>query len=197
MITSEPTPVGGRTPGTAEPEPAVGVGPPPDAPLTVLRGARVEIDPRRARRLVIGASLVVLTAVAVVLLVAGLNKNSQATSLQQHGVPVAVTVSGCVGLLGGSGSNAAGYACHGTYTFNGRRFHEDIPGTTLLPPGTVVRGVIVPTNPALLSTPRAVAEQRASWRVFIAPAILFAIVLIVLAVVVVTSRRARAAPVGQ
>jgi heme/copper-type cytochrome/quinol oxidase subunit 2 len=149
--------------------------------------------------MVIGAALVVLLAVAVVLLVAGLNKNSQADSLHEHGIRVAVTVTGCQGLLGGSGSNPAGYACRGTYTFDARHFEEDIPGTALLHTGSVIRGVIVPNDPGLLSTPGEVADERASWNVFIAPVVLLAIVLGVVAVIVWTSRRTRArhSPVGQ
>ncbi len=142
----------------------------PDRPVTTLRGASVDVDPRRALRVVIAVCLVALTLVAVVLLVAGANKNAQSISLHDHGVPVSVTVTGCLGLLGGSGSNGAGYACKGSYTFDGHRYLQAIPGTTLLHPGDVVQGVIVPTDPGLLSTPAAVAGQQASWRVFIAPA---------------------------
>ena len=134
----------------------------------------MEVDPRRALRLVVGVCLLALTVVAVVLLVAGAKKNSQAVSLHDHGVPVSVTVSGCIGLLGGSGSNAAGYACKGSYTFDGHRYEQAIPGTALRHPGQVIDGVIVPGDPALLSTPAAVAVQQASWRVFIAPVILLA-----------------------
>ncbi len=152
----------------------------------------MEIDPRRARGLVVGAAGVVLLAVAVVLVVAGLNKNAQASNLHEHGVPVAVTVSGCEGLLGGSGSNAAGYSCQGRYTFDGREYERDIPGSALLRPGSVVRGVIVPGDPGLLSTPRQVTDEHASWRVFIAPATLLVIVLLGAAIFVRTSRRNRA-----
>ena len=91
-------------------------------------GAGVDVDPRRARQLVVAVCLVALAVVAVILLVAGLQKNAQADSLQQHGVPVTVTVTGCLGLLGGSGSNGAGYACKGTYTFDGRHYVRVHPG---------------------------------------------------------------------
>jgi hypothetical protein len=62
----------------------------------------------------------------------------------------------------------------------------------------VVRGVIVPSDPGLLSTPGEVADERASWNVFIAPVVLFVMALGVLAVLVRTSRRtqARRSPVG-
>jgi hypothetical protein len=173
----------------AGPEPG-GASESPDGPVTTLRGASVDVDARRALRLVIVVGLVALTLVAIVLLVAGANKNSQSVSLHDHGVPVSVTVSGCLGLLGGSGSNGAGYACKGSYTFNGHRYVQAIPGTMLLHPGDVIQGVIVPTDPGLLSTPAAVAGQQASWRVFIAPAILLAIVAFTLGVLLVRRRKA-------
>ena len=104
-------------------------------------------------------------------------------------MPVSVTVSGCQGLLGGSGSNPAGYACKGSYTFNGHQYVRAIPGVTLLHSGSVIQGVIVPTDPGLLSTPSAVAGQQASWRVFIAPAILLAVVAVALGVLLARRRR--------
>jgi hypothetical protein len=57
VITSEPTPAGhpaASAPGSG------GRATSPDAPVTTLRGAGVDVDPRRARLLVIGASVVVL-----------------------------------------------------------------------------------------------------------------------------------------
>ncbi len=168
----------------------------PDAPVTNLRGARVEVDPRRALRLVVGGCLVALAVVAVVLLVAGVKKNDQASSLRAHGIPVSVTVTGCTGLLGGSGSNAAGYACKGTYTFAGRHYQRSIPGTALLHPGAVVDGVVSSGDPGLLSTPSAVAGQGSSDSVFIAPAIVFFVFLVVLVVAVLSYRRSRTGAAG-
>jgi hypothetical protein len=132
-----------------------------------------------------------LVATAVVLLVAGVDKNSQATSLQHQGVPVEVTVTGCQGLLGGSGSNAAGYACTGTYSYSDRHFAKTIPGTAFFRVGTVVRGVVVPSDPGLLSTPQAVASQRASWRVFLAPVVLLLVALVAIVMMIRIARRGR------
>ncbi len=138
-----------------------------------------------------GVCLVALALTALLLLIAGANKNAQVTSLREHGVPVEVKVTGCLGLLGGSGSNAAGYACTGTYVYSGHHFEQSIPGNALLRPGQIVRGVVVPSDPTLLSTPQAVASQKASWRVFIAPVILLLIVLVLIGVAVVIGRRGR------
>jgi hypothetical protein len=191
MIASKPTSPDGR--------PAVGSGPEPevrespvassDRPVTTLRGAGVDVDPRRARQLVLAACLVALAVTAVILLVAGIQKNAQANRLQHHGVAVAVTVTGCSGLLGGSGSNGAGYACKGTYSFDGRRYEQSIPGNGLHQAGSVVRGVIVADDPGLLSTPGMIARQPASWSVFIVPAVLFGVLAVALVAVAVVRRR--------
>ena len=120
--------------------------------VATLRGAGVDVDVRRAGRVLVGAVLGALAVLAVVLFVAGAQKNAQITSLRSHGVPVTVTVTGCTGLLGGSGSNAAGYACRGTFSVAGHRYDEAIPGDTLYPPGTPLAAVTVPGDPG--SSPR-------------------------------------------
>ena len=188
MIASEPTSREGRSGAPVDTRPEAQES---DPPVTTLRGAGVDVDPRRAGQLVLGVALVALAVVAVVLLVAGIQKNAQADALEHHGVAVEVRVSGCSGLLGGSGSNAAGYRCQGSYTFAGRHYERDIPGNVLLAPGTVIRGVVAPGDPGLLSTPAMVAAQRSSWRVYLAPAILFAALAIALVTVVLLRRRAR------
>ena len=140
---------------------------------------------------VVSVCLIALAVVAVILLVAGVQKNNQADNLHQHGVRVDVTVTGCLGLLGGSGSNGAGYACKGTYTFDGRHYSQSIPGNADHAPGSVITGVIVPNSPDLLSTPELVARQQASWNVFILPAVLFLVLAVSLATVAVVRRRDR------
>jgi len=186
MIASEPTSREGPSGAPVDPRSGAQES---DRPVTTLRGAGVDVDPRRAGQLVLGVALVALAVVAVVLLVAGIQKNAQADALAHHGVAVDVTVSGCSGLLGGSGSNAAGYRCTGSYTFDGRHYERDIPGDSLLGAGTVIRGVTTPGDPGLLSTPAMVDAQQASWRVYLAPAIIFAVLAVTLATVVLLRRR--------
>src|SRR5580704_12583142 len=150
----------------------------PNAALTTLRGAGVQVDVRRAGRVIGALCLVGLAVLAVVLLVAGIHKNAQIDQLRNHGVAVNVTVSGCLGLLGGSGSNAAGYACTGTFTLHGHHYREDIPGNAPRSPGTTVRAVAVPADPPLLDTRHAVATEHASAGVFIVPAVLLALLVV-------------------
>jgi hypothetical protein len=149
----------------------------------------VNADARRVGIVVVALCLVALAAVTVGLFVAGASKNSQITSLRSHGVPVEVTVTKCLGLLGGSGSNGAGYACRGTFTVDGHRYNEAIPGDTFLPPGAAVHGVIVPGNPPLFSTAGAVATERASWKVFILPTVLLIVLLLLVGIILAVGRR--------
>lgn len=146
-----------------------------DGPVSTLRGAGVSVDGRRVARVAFGICIATLAVLVVVLSVAGAQKNSHITRLKDHGVPVTLTVSHCQGLLGGSGSNDAGYACSGTLSMGGRRYSESIPGDVLRAPGAAVRAVAVPGDPPLVSTVSTLAGERASWRVFIVPAILLVI----------------------
>lgn len=149
----------------------------PSEPVSTLRGARLEVDARRAGRVVAVLCLVALVVTAAVLFVAGARKNAQASELHTHGVAVTVTVTRCRGLLGGSGSNAAGYACTGTYRLDGERHSEAIPGDILRAPGSTVRGVTTPGDPGLLSTPALVADEQPNGRVFIIPGVLLGVAI--------------------
>jgi hypothetical protein len=166
----------------------------PDEPVATLRGAGVRADPRCVGRVLGGLCAVAIVVTAGILLVAGAHQNAQIAQLRTHGVPVTVSVTGCVGLMGGSGSNAAGYACRGTFFFDGRRYNEPLPGNTLYPPGATFRAVTVPGDPALVSTPGAVARERASNRVFIVPVLLLVAPAVLVAAVTAARRRARIAP---
>ncbi len=167
----------------------------PMPPVSTLRGASVDIDVRRAGRAVAGLCLAALAATAVLLFVAGLQKNAQITRLHQQGVAMDVKVSVCMGLLGGSGTNSAGYRCKATFMLDGRRYEDALPGYGLYAPGATLRAIVVPGDPSLLSTPRALAGEHSSLRVFLVPAALLVIVALLVAAMAVkrgTRRRASA-----
>ena len=167
-------------------------------PLTPLRAGSVDIDARPIGRAIAVLLLAALVVVAVVLAVAGTQKNNQIDRLRQDGVPVTITVSSCLGLLlGGSGSNAAGYTCRGTFTAAGHRYTEGIPGDTLYPPGTTIRAVRVPGDPALISPLTVLATEQPSWRVYLLPAVLLAGAALLLVLLVYSRRRARGATATQ
>ncbi len=160
------------------------------APVAALRGAEVGADPGRVVRVLVAVTLTTLGVVSAILFVAGAHKNAQIDELRSHGIKVEVTVSSCLGLLGGSGSNAAGYACRGSYEVSGRQFVEAIPGRGQRTPGATVVGVVSPRDPRLLSTPAQIRADRSSWRVFITPAVL-ALALLGALAAVLTGWRAR------
>lgn len=160
-----------------------------------LRGAGVgEVDVRRLGRVALAVGMVGLAVLAGVLFAAGARKNSQITSLRQQGVPVTVTITGCVGQLGGSGSNAAGYSCRGSYTLDGRRHDEPVPGTTDYRPGAHLAAVAVPGDPSLVAPAAAVAAERASARVYLLPALLSAALVALAVTLLVRTRRTRRRP---
>jgi hypothetical protein len=155
------------------------------------------VDLRRTARVVVGICLTALVVLAVVLLAAGLHTNSQINRLHHQGVPVSVTVTGCSGLIGGSGSQNAGYVCTGTYVVDGTRYVQTIPGTAVFyRDGTTFQGVVVPSDPKLLSTPAQVAAQHASARVFLLPAVLVLIAVAWGAALVIRRRRHPAGDAG-
>jgi hypothetical protein len=160
-----------------------------DRPLTTLRGASVDVDPRLAARVAVAVLVTALAAVAISLSVAGLDKNAEITGLRQQGTPVEVTVTHCVALLGGSGSNGVGDSCLGTFVLDGKRYRSTIPGNGLWAPGSTLRLITVRTNPGLLATSHQVASEHVSWRVFILPAVL--VVALIALVVAITARHVR------
>ncbi len=127
-------------------------------------------------------------AAAMSLIRGRIHKNDQITSLRQHGFPIEVTVSSCLGVLSGSGSNAAGYSCRGTFVLDGRRYSETIPGSTL-GPGTTLRLVTVKSDPGLIATVHQAESEHTSWGGFILPSVLLVILAALLGRIAVRSRR--------
>lgn len=167
----------------------------PDQPVTTLRGATVDVDLRWIARVVVAILLVTLVVLAIVLLVVGLHTNSQIDRLRHDGVPVSVTVTHCTGLIGGTGSQTAGYSCTGTYTVDGTRYLQAIPGTTVFHAlGSTFEGVVVPGDPRLLSTPAQVEAQHASARVFTLPGVLVLVAVVWGSALLVRRRRRRRPP---
>jgi hypothetical protein len=159
-------------------------------PLTTLRGARVDVDVRRAARVIVVILLVALAGIVASLFVADANTNSEITSLQRHGVPVVLTVTGCKALLGGSGSNAAGYRCRGIFELKGHQYQETVPDDSLYALGSKVNVIAAGNDPGLIATPHQVRTERASWNLFIVPVVLL-VVLIASLTAIVLRRKSR------
>ena len=150
----------------------------------------MSVNTRLAARVVAALVLVGLAATAVALFVVGAHKNGQIASLRDNGAAVSVRVTTCLGQLGGSGSNLAGYTCNGTFTFDGRRYNVVIPGNVERAPGDHVACVVNRADPTLIDTASDVASERVSWRVYIAPTAMAGALLVLSAgLVILRSRR--------
>ncbi|MHB1444082.1 MAG: hypothetical protein ACYCTI_10490 [Acidimicrobiales bacterium] len=136
-------------------------------PASTLRGAGVAVDARALRRALFWLVLVGLFGGGVGLVVSAALANAGIDQLRHHGRAVVATVSGCEGLLGGSGSNGVGYTCRAEFSLNGRTWSEVLPGTALRPPGSKLALVVVPTDPKDLATPGGLARERPSYLGFL------------------------------
>jgi hypothetical protein len=160
-----------------------------------LRGAGVNYDARKVGQVVVGLCLVTLAVLVVIFTVAGFHKNSQIDRLHDDGVPVTLTITHCFALMGGSGSNAVGDSCTGSFTVHGRRYTESLPGTGFHHIGSTVSATVVPNDPALVSPNDILKNEHSSLRVFVLPLILFVVLVLLVALIVVLRRRtARMAP---
>jgi hypothetical protein len=166
----------------------------PEAPLTTLRNARGEADPRRVRNIAVGLCLAALASTSVVLFVVGAHQNGQISALKKSGVQVVETVTGCQGLLGGSGSNGAGYSCKGTVTLNGRTYNDSVPDNLLYPPGAKVKVVVDSQNPGLVASIATVKNEHASNSVYVLPTILLVAFLALGAIIGIRFRKRLARP---
>lgn len=160
------------------------------APVTALRGASVSVDTRVVRRVVVGVVMAALLLSSVVFFVVGARKNAEANALGTDGVVVEATVVRCLGLLGGSGSNAAGYSCTGSYGVGGKTYEAELPGTNSRSPGTRIPVVVDRGDPGLVSTPGELARNGASDGVYVVPTVLLG-AFVVMAAVVFAPRRPR------
>ena len=136
----------------------------------------------------LGIVLATLAVLVVVFAVVGAHKNHQIDELHNQGVAVAVTVTACQGLLGGSGSNGAGYACRGSYELDGHHYNEPLPGTALHAPGpssapSPCPGIRPWSRPSRSSTPSTPRRRSSS-----SPPSSF-VVLVAIVVVVLLRRR--------
>jgi hypothetical protein len=172
-----------------------GVAGPSAEPLSTLRGASVgQVNVRLIGQVLALVGMVTLTVLVVVFALAGAHRNSQISTLRTHGVAVDMKVVNCAVQLGGSGSNPAGYQCVGTLSVNGHRYTEPIPGITKYNQGQILHVVVVPTDPALLSTVHDLSRKHTSASVYVLPIVLFVALVLLLVGLVVERRRHSSAP---
>jgi hypothetical protein len=165
-----------------------------DSPLShervaSLRGAQAASLGRRfwVRAATLG---LVIFAVAIALSFAStLNDHARIDRMKSHGVPVAVTITDCVGNMGGSGSNVAGYVCRGTYRVAGVKYNEIISSmTTFASPGARVQAIADPSQHGYVALASAIRHTTSSSAAFVVLSILAA-VFVVLAALLFRLRR--------
>ena len=162
---------------------------------SALRGPEVSFNKERGIAVVVVLSLVGLALLALVLTVGVIRNDAQQTRLRHGGIPVTVTVVGCLGQLGGSGTNAAGYTCTGSYSVDWTRYQVPIGGvTTFYATGSKLDGVVDPNEHSSVYTASSVAKMHASWTQWIGPVLLGVAFLVLLVLVLVRSRRATRSP---
>ena len=101
----------------------------------------MNVDVRRAGRVVVAVCLVALAVTGVILLVAGVQNNDQIDNLRHHGVPVAVTVTGCLGLMGGTGAQCGRLLVYGDlHPRRARSTASTSPALAFHAPGGTIHG---------------------------------------------------------
>lgn len=138
-----------------------------------LRGAEAQRIAGRFWSIAGALVLAAFAAIVVVSFISAQNDNARIVRLKDHGIPVVVTVTSCVGNIGGSGSNAAGYTCRGSYRVHGVRYEEVIASkSTLSAPGTKLDGVADPSRPSTVELASAVAKSSSSDSAYVVPSLL-------------------------
>ncbi len=138
-----------------------------------LRGAAP--NPTRARIWIVAAfACLLLLAVAVAAsFVSASRDNARVERLKAQGIAVNVTVSDCRGNLGGSGSNSVDYTCHGDYRLGATTYHEVIGAmTTFSSAGSVVRGVVDPSQHGYVTLASALEHTTPSSSAYVVPGLL-------------------------
>jgi hypothetical protein len=161
--------------------------PPPHERVASLRGAQAASLGRRFWLRAATVGLVVFAVALTLSFASTLNDHARLDRMKAHGVPVAVTVSNCVGNMGGSGSSVAGYVCRGTYDLGGVTYHEIISSmTTFASPGSHVAAIADPSQHGYVALASAVNSSTSSAFVVL---IFLAVVLLILVALLIRIRR--------
>jgi hypothetical protein len=153
----------------------------PDHGGAALRGATGAAIGRTFWLIAGALSLLVFASFIIVSFLSAANDNARIDRMQTRGIPVIVTVTNCIGDIGGSGSNVSGYTCHGDYSLGSSTYHEIIGAmSALAASGAKVRGIVDPSQHGTVELASAVKRSSASSNRYIAPSLL-SVVLVALA----------------
>ena len=157
-----------------------------------LRGAEA-VDVGKTSIRVAGTVFVVVCAVVLVAgVVSASSSNARISRMKSRGIPVVVRVTGCFGNIGCSGSNGAGFTCHGAYSVDGVKYREVIGSmSTFVSSGTPVRCFADPSHHNSIELADAVKTSRTSLTAYF---VLGALAVVLLAVALALRRAARRNP---
>lgn len=137
------------------------VSPSPSGPGFIRAGGGVSLNGRRVATVLAALGLAVLVVVTATVAVSDARANSRIDRLRAHGVPVTVTVTGCLGISSGVGMGIEYWRCGGTYTLASRTYEAIIGGQrALLDKGQRIQAVAVPGDAASLSIPQVLQKRR-------------------------------------
>jgi len=157
----------------------------------------VTIQARRVLDAMAALCVVVLLALAVALTLSAAHGNAHLTALRHHGVPVQVTVTGCLGISSGIGMGVEYWQCRGSYSLGGQTYNEVIHGSrSMLDAGRRLPAIAVPGQPTLLTTVSGVAKAHSGSTLYVVSALLAVAAIGVILAWVLLSRRRRSRPQG-
>jgi hypothetical protein len=143
-------------------------------------------------RVLVAVTLVGLIALAGALTASVTGQNSRLSTLRNQGVPVQMTVTGCVAITSGIGMGVKYWECRGSYTLGGHTYNEVIGASRAhLPVGQQVSAIAVPGHPALVSTSTNVSQRHSSFTPYVTPIILAALSVTGALGLILWSRRRR------
>jgi hypothetical protein len=152
----------------------------PDGTSYLRGGGAGSNGPRMIRLFLVGC-LFALAALVIVLFVQAADESSRADRLHRHGVTVAATVTGCLGVASGTGITEASFQCKARFVDGGHEYTELIRGSSaLLQTGSTVAAVVVPGDPGSLSSVAAAAagHRQSGWSRYLAAAISLAVLIL-------------------
>ena len=162
----------------------------PAAPTSSLRGAPVAGDGRRLGRIVAWVLVAGIIIIGVVMVGAKVVDNDRAVRLHSSGIPVSARVTYCLGQLGGSGTNAVGFACKATYKVAGTTYNEPVGGmSTFAPPGSTMAGVVDPQNHTVLVTKASASSTTSTTAGLLFPVLVIVAGIVLAGILLVTRRR--------
>jgi hypothetical protein len=188
---------------TPRPRPTFGASAirPPEQPAVDLgpgrhRGGSVEVKrPRRLGRIILAVVLAAFTVLVVVLFVQAHSHDEEISTLQQHGVPVDVTIKGCDIQQAGTGGTPSNYfICRGSFVLNGKTYTKVILSDQHVQyEGAHLAATVNPNNTNAIYPTSVVRQGTSAWYSG-TPLILLVILLVTVGLVAWWGFRTRGTP---